>query len=67
VENDRLRDQAGVLADLLHADIFYSPGGRVLEAGCGGPAFLIARSNRNRLITCSSAFFWSICPGRWKR
>ena len=34
-ENERLQDQAGTLVDLLHADTFYPPGSRVLEAGCG--------------------------------
>ena len=31
----RLRDQAGTLVDLLHADTAYPPASRVLEAGCG--------------------------------
>jgi len=35
VESGRLRDQANVLAELLHHDTRYSPGSRVLEAGCG--------------------------------
>src|SRR5918995_4210289 len=34
-ENERLRDQAGTLVDLLHSDTAYPPGSRVLEAGCG--------------------------------
>lgn len=34
-ENQRLRDQANVLAELLHRDTRYQPGSRVLEAGCG--------------------------------
>lgn len=34
-EVDRLRDQAGTLLDLLHADTAYPPGCRLLEAGCG--------------------------------
>jgi trans-aconitate methyltransferase len=34
-ENERLHDQAAALVDLLHADTFYLPGSRVLEAGCG--------------------------------
>lgn len=33
--NQRLRDQAETLADLLHADTAYPEGSRVLEAGCG--------------------------------
>jgi SAM-dependent methyltransferase len=35
LEDERLRDQAGTLADLLHADTAYPAGSRVLEAGCG--------------------------------
>jgi len=34
-ENERLQDQAGTLADLLHAGTHYAAGRRVLEAGCG--------------------------------
>jgi RimJ/RimL family protein N-acetyltransferase/trans-aconitate methyltransferase len=34
-EGERLRDQAGALADLLHHDTAYPPGSAVLEAGCG--------------------------------
>lgn len=34
-ENERLRDQAGALVDLLHADTSYPAGSEVLEAGCG--------------------------------
>lgn len=34
-EAQRLADQAGTLADLLHHDTAYQPGARVLEAGCG--------------------------------
>ena len=46
-ENQRLQDQANTLVDLLHADTFYPPGSRVLEAGCGVGAqtlILAARS-----------------------
>lgn len=35
VEEDRLLDQANVLAHLLHHDTHFPPGSRVLEAGCG--------------------------------
>ncbi len=35
IEAGRLADQANTLADLLHSDIRFSPGSRVLEAGCG--------------------------------
>jgi SAM-dependent methyltransferase len=34
-ESERLFDQAGTLAKLLHHDTFYPPGSKVLEAGCG--------------------------------
>jgi SAM-dependent methyltransferase len=34
-ENERLRDQAGTLVDLLHSDTAYPDGSLVLEAGCG--------------------------------
>lgn len=33
-ENDRLRDQAGTLVELLHSDTIYPDGSSVLEAGC---------------------------------
>lgn len=33
--NERLRDQANALVDLLHWDTSYPAGSRVLEAGCG--------------------------------
>lgn len=34
-ESERLRDQAGSLVELLHADTCYPAGSAVLEAGCG--------------------------------
>jgi ubiquinone/menaquinone biosynthesis C-methylase UbiE len=34
-EARRLEDQANTLAELLHQDVIYPPGSRVLEAGCG--------------------------------
>ncbi|MCP4688198.1 MAG: methyltransferase domain-containing protein, partial [Desulfobacterales bacterium] len=34
-ESERLADQAGTLAELLHYDTRYAAGERVLEAGCG--------------------------------
>lgn len=34
-EARRLEDQANTLAELLHRDIIYPPGSRILEAGCG--------------------------------
>ena len=46
-ESERLRDQAGVLIDLLHADTAYAPGCDVLEAGCGVGAQTIPLARRN--------------------
>jgi ubiquinone/menaquinone biosynthesis C-methylase UbiE len=34
-ESNRLADQAGTLAELLHVDTIYPSGSKVLEAGCG--------------------------------
>ena len=34
-ESERLRDQAGTLVNLLHADTAFAPGSVVLEPGCG--------------------------------
>ena len=34
-ESNRLADQAGTLAELLHFDTIYPPESKVLEAGCG--------------------------------
>jgi len=46
-ENERLRDQAATLADLLHRGTAYAPGARVLEAGCGVGAQTITLVNRS--------------------
>jgi ubiquinone/menaquinone biosynthesis C-methylase UbiE len=35
IEKTRLSDQAGTLSELLHFDSIFSPGGVILEAGCG--------------------------------
>lgn len=52
-ENDRLRDQASTLVELLHSDTVYPPGSRVLEAGCGVGAqtLPLARNSPDALIT----------------
>jgi len=52
-ESERLYDQAGALADLLHSDTRYPPGSKVLEAGCGVGAQtkILARNNPHSLIT----------------
>lgn len=46
-ENDRLRDQAGVLVELLHSDTEYAAGSRVLEAGCGVGAQTLTLAQRS--------------------
>ena len=46
-ENERLQDQAGTLADLLHHDTAYAPGSVVLEAGCGVGAQTITLARRS--------------------
>jgi SAM-dependent methyltransferase len=46
-ENRRLQDQAGTLADLLHAGTAYAPGSTVLEAGCGVGAQTITLAQRS--------------------
>jgi SAM-dependent methyltransferase len=53
-EAERLSDQAGVLAGLLHHDTSYPPGSRVLEAGCGTGAqtvILAARSPQAAFVS----------------
>jgi SAM-dependent methyltransferase len=46
-ENQRLRDQAGTLVDLLHADTAYPAGSSVLEAGCGVGAQTVTLARRS--------------------
>jgi SAM-dependent methyltransferase len=52
-ESERLHDQAGALADLLHRDTAYAPGSLVLEAGCGTGAqtTTLARNSPEARIT----------------
>jgi SAM-dependent methyltransferase len=45
--NERLRDQAATLVDLLHHDTAYPPGSRVLEAGCGVGAQTVTLAERS--------------------
>lgn len=46
-ESERLRDQAGTLVDLLHADTRYPAGSTVLEAGCGVGAQTLTLARRS--------------------
>lgn len=46
-ENERLRDQAGSLVELLHCDRSYPAGSLVLEAGCGVGAQTITQAQRS--------------------
>ena len=46
-ENERLRDQAGALVDLLHSDTAYPRGSTVLEAGCGVGAQTVTLARRS--------------------
>jgi len=46
-ENERLRDQAGTLVDLLHSDTAYPGGSSVLEAGCGVGAQTVTLAQRS--------------------
>ncbi|UGS36410.1 methyltransferase domain-containing protein [Capillimicrobium parvum] len=46
-EADRLRDQAGTLADLLHHDTGYPEGSAVLEVGCGVGAQTVELTRRS--------------------
>ncbi len=52
-ESDRLVDQANTLADLLHKDMQYPDGSRVLEVGCGVGAqtLMLAKNNPESQIT----------------
>ncbi len=52
-ESERLRDQAGALVELLHADTGYPAGSAVLEAGCGTGAqtVTLARNSPGASIT----------------
>jgi ubiquinone/menaquinone biosynthesis C-methylase UbiE len=52
-EDQRLRDQAQTLAELLHQDTVYPAGSRVLEAGCGVGAqtVILAKNSPGALFT----------------
>ena len=46
-ENERLRDQARTLVELLHSDTAYPAGSRVLEVGCGVGAQTVTLGQRS--------------------
>jgi len=46
-ESQRLSDQADTLGKLLHHDSFFTPSGRVLEAGCGTGAQTVIVAPQN--------------------
>src|SRR5437879_12227381 len=46
-ENERLRDQAGALVELLHNDTTYPAGSRVREVGCGVGAQTLILARRS--------------------
>jgi SAM-dependent methyltransferase len=46
-ERERLADQAGTLAELLHSDTFYPAGSVVLEVGCGVGAQTVTLARRS--------------------
>lgn len=54
VESERLADQAGTLAELLHHDTRYPDDSLVLEAGCGigAQTVLLAKNSPNARFIC---------------
>jgi SAM-dependent methyltransferase len=67
-ENIRLQDQASTLVELLHADTFFPPGSRVLEAGCGVGAqtVTLARNSPGAHITSIDISASSLAQARKK-
>jgi SAM-dependent methyltransferase len=67
-ESDRLYDQAGTLMKLLHADISYPAGSRVLEAGCGVGAqtVTLARNSPEARIVSIDVSAASVAQARAK-
>jgi SAM-dependent methyltransferase len=65
-ENERLQDQAGTLADLLHADTVYPRGSSVLEVGCGVGAqtVTLARYSPQARITSVDISLESLAQAR---
>jgi SAM-dependent methyltransferase len=64
--NDRLRDQAAALVDLLHHDTAYPAGAHVLEAGCGVGAqtVTLARRSPEARFTCVDVSADSVAEAR---
>jgi trans-aconitate methyltransferase len=64
--NDRLRDQAAALVDLLHHDTAYPAGSHVLEAGCGVGAqtVTLARNSPDTRFTCVDISAESVAEAR---
>ncbi|MDP8219393.1 MAG: methyltransferase domain-containing protein [Candidatus Theseobacter exili] len=52
-ETQRLREQSVILEELLHSDINYSQGNKILEAGCGVGAqtVILAKNNPDSYFT----------------
>jgi len=67
-ESERLQDQAGILANLLHSNTKYSESSMVLEAGCGVGAqtITLARNSPGALFTAIDISADSIMAARAK-
>ncbi|HEX3542038.1 MAG TPA: methyltransferase domain-containing protein [Acidimicrobiales bacterium] len=67
-ENERLRDQAGTLVELLHGDVRYPAGSKVLEVGCGVGAQTLPLAGRNpeAQFTAVDISAESIAEARWR-
>jgi len=65
-ESERLQDQAGTLAELLHTDTRYPAGSTVLEAGCGVGAqtVTLARNSPGASFTAVDISLPSIAEAR---
>lgn len=67
-ESERLQDQAGTLAGLLHTDTRYPAGSTALEAGCGVGAqtVTLARNSPGASFTAVDISMASIAEARAK-
>lgn len=65
-ESQRLADQAGTLAELLHHDTAYADDSRVLEAGCGTGAqtVILSRSSPGARFECVDRSAASLAAAR---